>query len=304
MERGAIEVGDLHGGMDLQSTLESGQTYHWQRADGRTYETTGAYGGSAWYETVVDGEVLRVRQRNGQLAWESTTDAVPMLTDLLRLDDDLAAIVDATPADSLVEEAYSTYRGMRITGDPFFHTLIAFIYSAQMRAERIFAMQQALSESYGTVHEAGGRRYHAFPTPDQLAGASEADLRGLKLGYRAPYVAETARMVASGELVREDLPDGYEAVREALTGYPGVGPKVADCVCLFSLGHLEAVPLDTWIRKAIAEHYPDCDRGSYVETSRAIRDRFGPYAGYAQTYVFHHLRHGRAAPAAMSEEAV
>jgi N-glycosylase/DNA lyase len=68
---------------------------------------------------------------------------------------------------------------------------------------------------------------------------------------------------------------------------------VADCVLLFSLGFLEAVPLDTWIRTAVADHYPDCERDSYAETSRAIRARFGgDYAGYAQTYVFNALRTG------------
>ena len=296
MERGTLAVAELPGGLDLQSTLESGQSYHWRRADGRTYETTGCYGGNAWYETVVDGEVVRARQFEGSLEWASTTDAVPLLTDLLRLQDDLDAIVEATPADPLLTEAYETYRGLRLTRDPFFHTLVAFICSAQMRAERIFAMQQALAERYGDRHEFGDRSLHAFPTPEQLAAATEPELRELKLGYRAPYVLESARMVAEGTLTRADLPAEYEAAREALTGYPGVGPKVADCVCLFSLGHLEAVPLDTWIRTAIDEHYPECDRGGYEETSRAIRERFGPYAGYAQTYVFHHLRHGRAPP--------
>ena len=296
MEQGALAVADLPGGFDLQSTLESGQSYHWRRTDGRSYESTGAYGGSGWYETVVDGEVVRTRQRDGALEWESTTDAVPLLSDLLRLDDDLDAVVAATPADPLLDEAYETYPGLRLTHDPFFHTLVAFICSAQMRAERIFAMQQALSREYGDRVEADGRTYHAFPTPEQLSEATEADLRELKLGYRAPYVVETAEMVASGELTRADLPDEYEAARAALTDYAGVGPKVADCVCLFSLGHLEAVPLDTWIRTAISDYYPDCDRGNYRDTSRAIRERFGPYAGYAQTYVFHHLRHGRAPP--------
>jgi N-glycosylase/DNA lyase len=99
-------------------------------------------------------------------------------------------------------------------------------------------------------------------------------------------------MVADGEANPTDATGlAYEAARDYLTRFVGVGEKVADCVLLFSLGFLEAVPLDTWIRTAIADHYPDCDRGSYAETSRAIRDRFGGrYAGYAQTYVFYHLR--------------
>jgi N-glycosylase/DNA lyase len=101
-------------------------------------------------------------------------------------------------------------------------------------------------------------------------------------------------MVADGE----GHPDAarelaYEDAREYLTRFVGVGEKVADCVLLFSLDFLEAVPLDTWIRTAIADHYPDCDRGNYAETSRAVRERFGEdYAGYAQTYVFFYLRTG------------
>jgi N-glycosylase/DNA lyase len=78
-----------------------------------------------------------------------------------------------------------------------------------------------------------------------------------------------------------------------LTNFVGVGQKVADCVLLFALDYLEAVPLDTWIRTTIEDYYPECEKGSYAETSRAIRNAFGgEYAGYVQTYVFHHLRNG------------
>jgi N-glycosylase/DNA lyase len=291
VERGTIDLRGVPGDVDLQSTLESGQTYGWQRDDGGTYADTGLHGGDAWYHTVVDGEVVRARQHDGQLEWISTTDAVPYLRELLRLDDDLDAIVAETPPDPLLDAAYDAYRGMRIVRDPFFACLVAFICSAQMRVERIFAMQRALARAYGEPVRLDGETYRAFPTPARLAESSEDALRDLGLGYRAPYVRETASLLASGTLTPSDLPDDYEAAREALTGYVGVGEKVADCVCLFSLGHLEAVPLDTWIRQAIAEHYPEADRGTYPETSRAIRERFGRYAGYAQTYVFHYLRH-------------
>ncbi|MFB6353265.1 MAG: DNA-3-methyladenine glycosylase [Halobacteriales archaeon] len=291
MERGAIDLGSIPGGFDLQSTLESGQTYLWGRDDGETYTATGRHGGSAWYHAVVDGEAVRARQVDGRLEWRATTDATELLRRRLRLDDDLDAIMAATPDDSLLEAAYDAYPGMRLVRDPFFPCLVSFICSAQMRVERIFAMQRNLAFEYGEPVALGGETYRTYPTPARLAAASEAELRDLGLGYRAPYVVETARQLAGGELEPADLPDGYEAAREALTGYAGVGQKVADCVCLFSLGHLEAVPLDTWIRRAIAEHYPDCERGSYAETSRAVRERFGPYAGYAQTYVFHFLRH-------------
>ncbi|ARS88521.1 DNA-3-methyladenine glycosylase family protein [Natrarchaeobaculum aegyptiacum] len=292
METGALSIADLSGGLDLYRTLESGQTYLWRRSDGAMYGGEPAPGG--WYSTVVDDEVVRVRQHDGLLEWESTTDAAPLVRRLLRLDDDLEAIAAAAPDDSLVRESYGAHEGMRLVEDDPFGCLISFICSAQMRVSRIHGMVSTLASEYGDAVAFDGETYYAFPTPDQLAAATEAELRDLGLGYRAPYVVRTAEMVTDGEAHPAEARDlEYEAAREYLTQFVGVGDKVADCVLLFSLGFDEAVPLDTWIRSAIEEYYPDCDRGNYAETSRAIRERLGgEYAGYAQTYLFHHLRTG------------
>ena len=301
MNVGSRPVGVLDGGFDLQATLECGQSYLWRRADGRMYEEPNAAGGDAWYHVALpstatetnEPEVIRLRQVDRLLEWEaSTPNASTRLEELLRLDDDLEAILAATPDDPLIERAYDAYRGLRLVRDPPFASLVSFICSAQMRVGRIHEMQVSLAERYGESVAFDGETYRAFPTAERLAAASEADLRELSLGYRAPYVERTAEMVADGEAHPEEARDlAYEAARESLTRFVGVGRKVADCVLLFSLGHLRAVPLDTWIRTAIEEHYPDCERGSYEETSRAIRERFGgEYAGYAQTYVFHYLR--------------
>ncbi|MCQ4332305.1 8-oxoguanine DNA glycosylase [Natronomonas sp. F2-12] len=299
METGSRPTAAFDGGFDLAETLESGQSYLWRRADDRMYEN--ATDGSPWYYTVLpatetetnEPEVIRARQRDGRLEWASSTpNAYDRLAELLRLEDDLEAIIDATPEDPLVSRAYEAHRGMRLVRDPPFGCLVSFICSAQMRVGRIHGMVTALAETYGDTVRFDGAEYAAFPTPRQLAAASEPELRDLSLGYRAPYVERTAGMVAGGEAHPEDAAGlEYEAARESLTRFVGVGEKVADCVLLFSLGYLEAVPLDTWIRTAIEEHYPDCERGNYAETSRAIRGQFGgQYAGYAQTYVFHHLR--------------
>ena len=300
METGSIDVDALAGGFDLQATLESGQTYSWHRADGRMYEQSSAVGGSAWYVTVLppaftgEHEVIRTRQADGELEWEATTDATDVLTHLLRLDDDLDAIRDAIPDEALIERAFDAYDGLRVIRDPPFASLVSFICSAQMRVARIHGMQRTLAREFGSVVEFDGETYHAFPTPAQLAEATEAELRECSLGYRAPYVERTAELVAGGDARPESARGrAFEDAREYLKQFVGVGDKVADCVLLFALDYLEAVPLDTWIRRAIAEHYPDCDRDSYLETSRAIRERFGgEFAGYVQTYVFHHLRGG------------
>jgi N-glycosylase/DNA lyase len=241
-----------------------------------------------------ESAVVRARQIDGALEWESNTDAVPILHSLLRLDDDLDTIVDAMPDEPLVERAYGAYPGMRIVRDPPFGCLVSFICSAQMRVSRIFDMQERLREAYGEAVEFDGNTYRAYPTPERLADATEDDLRDLRLGYRAPYVQRTAEMVASGEATPAAARGlDYEAARDYLTQFVGVGDKVADCVLLFSLDYLEAVPLDTWIHTAIDEYYPECDHGNYRETSRAIRERLGgDVAGYTQTYVFHYLRSG------------
>ena len=299
-ESGAIPLSEVAGAFDLQATLESGQSYLWDRPDGQMYESMDVHGGDAWYRTVappIDGVTderiaVRVRQRDDRLEWVATDDAVPLLTHLLRLDDDLDAIRAAAPDDDLIERAFDAYRGLRLVRDPPFPCLISFICSAQMRVARVHGMTVALAESFGTTYELDGDSVPAFPTPDQLAARTEAELRDRKLGYRAPYVKRTAKMVADGEThPNEAVGLEYEDAREHLTQFVGVGDKIADCVLLFSLGYLESIPLDTWIQTAIAEYYPDCDRGSYAETSRALRERLGgEYAGYAQTYLFYYLR--------------
>ncbi|WP_436902209.1 DNA-3-methyladenine glycosylase family protein [Halovenus halobia] len=285
---------DLDGtAFDLQSTLESGQTYLWWRDDGEDYDST--YGGDDWYLTTTratdDPGVIKVRQRDGELEYRANVDAEPVLRRRLGLDDDLPAIHASVPDDEVIDDAYDEYWGMRIVREPAFGCVISFICSAQMRVSRIHGMQQSLREAFGTAIEFEGNTYHAYPTPKQLAAATEQQLRDLSLGYRAPYVQRTAEMVADGDDPTEATGLSYEEARELLTRYVGVGDKVADCVLLFSLGYLEAVPLDTWIRTAIEEYFPDCAQGNYTDTSRAIREQLGgEYAGYTQTYLFHYLR--------------
>jgi N-glycosylase/DNA lyase len=300
MERGRIDVASLSGAFDLQSTVESGQSYRWTLEDGATYDEDSAHGGTAWYWTTFrrsaggDPAVVRARQVDGHLEWESHVDAAAHLRRSLRLDDDLDAVRERVPGDAVVQDAFDRYRGMRLVRDPAFPTLISFICSAQMRVARIHRMQLALRRTFGESVTFDGDTYHAFPRPDALAAASEAALREVGLGYRAPYVQASADLVAGGEADPTDAAGmPYREARDSLTRFVGVGDKVADCVLLFSLGYLQAVPLDTWIRTTIEEYYPDCDRGSYDDTSRAIRAALGgEYAGYAQTYVFHYLRNG------------
>lgn len=291
MESGTIDLLSVPGPMDLQATLESGQTFRWRRLDEETYQEPAPTGGSAWYRTVHDGEVIEVRQTPDGLEWRSTGDAAPILTRRLRLDDDLGAILEAFPDDPIVETARDRFAGMRLVREPVLGTLVSFILSAQMRVERIHTLVTKLRETYGEPIRWRGEVVHGFPDAEPLAAAPEAELRDLGVGYRAPYLRQTGAMVRDDAISFADVQDlAYEDARDRLTEFVGVGPKVADCVLLFSLGFEEAVPLDTWIQSAIEDHFPDAFGDSYTETSRVIRERFEPHPGYTQTYVFHHLR--------------
>lgn len=300
METGEIPVESLNGGIDLHSTLASGQSFLWQREAGGLFD---APNDADWYSTTIPRseadrerpEVVRVRHRSGAVEWEASFDAHEAVKSRLRLEDDVPEILQSIleeTEDALLQTAFDTHSGLRIVNDPAFPCLISFICSAQMRVARIHQMQQALSKQFGTSVEFDGREYHAFPTPTQLTEASEDELRDLKLGYRAPYVKRTAHQVVDEDVHPDDFRGvAYEDARDGIQVFTGVGDKVADCVLLYSLDYLEAVPLDTWIQTAIEEHYPECARSSYSETSRALRAAFGgDTAGYAQTYVFHHLR--------------
>ncbi|MFB6133831.1 MAG: DNA-3-methyladenine glycosylase [Halanaeroarchaeum sp.] len=291
MRSGAIPQSAIPGPLDLQATLESGQTFRWTRRDGSMYDSAEPSGGEHWYRTLVDGQPVEVRQTDSTLEWRAAADPTAALIERLALTDDMTAMIEALADEGVVGNAKAAYEGLRIVNEPFFPTLVSFILSAQMRIERIHSLVQALSRKYGAAVRTGDLTVHRFPTPEELAAATETELRDLGLGYRAPYVEATAEMVADGELTASDLTgQPYETARRRATEFVGVGEKVADCVLLFSLGYTEPVPLDTWIRTAIDTHYPDVEGSSYDEISRGIRDRLGPDPGVAQTYVFHYLR--------------
>ncbi len=172
-------------------------------------------------------------------------------------------------------------------------------------------MVSAVSARYGRPFEFEGEEYHAFPRPEDLDTAAVSDLQGCGLGYRAPFLKRVASSVAGGKVDFDALASiGYEESRRLLLTelfgekvLLGVGPKVADCVLLYSLGKDEAFPIDVWIARVLLKFYPrllgpalsrKLRRGEkaklsereYAEVSKRIRSHFGKYAGYAQQYLY------------------
>ena len=153
--------------------------------------------------------------------------------------------------------------------------------------------------------------YYSFPEPATLASAEKRDLIGCKLGFRWKYVRYVSRKVDSGELKLDSLSDlAYrpacsELISESSGKTFGVGPKVADCVCLYSLGMLEAFPIDVWMIRCLTSQYPNLIRSPsrqipeqlaprrYLEWAENVRKHFGNNAGYAQQYLYMKMRNIR-----------
>lgn len=285
METGHIPAESIPGSFDLQTTLESGQTFLWRRTDSTE--------SGQWFRTVDQTDVIEVTARDGGLDWRSSTDPTETLRHRLDLDADLPDIQSGFPDEPVVQAAVDRFDGLRVVTEPVVPTLFSFILSAQMRIDRIHDLVTALRQTYGDRIQWQTGDVATFPEPERLAPVREAELRDLGLGYRAPYVKRTAELLRDDVVALETVvSQPYETAREALTEFVGVGPKVADCVLLFGMDFDEPVPLDTWIQSAIETHFPEAEQGSYEATSRAIRERLGPRPGYAQTYVFTHLRTG------------
>ena len=183
-------------------------------------------------------------------------------------------------SDEYLKTAAGAGRGIRILKQDIWEMIVTFIISQQNNIPRIKGLIQVLCGRYGRQKKTPeGRTYAAFPGFVELAGAKEEDLRKLKFGYRSKYICGAARMAAEGQIDLAALESmDYEHARAELMRLPGIGSKVADCICLFALHQMDAFPVDTHIRKALELHYPN---GFPFE-------RYQGCAGVMQQYIFYH----------------
>ncbi len=201
------------------------------------------------------------------------------------LDGDYGAYISRiNPRDGYLVEAAELGWGIRILRQDLWETLVSFLISQQNNIMRIRRCIDNLCERYGErrVSESG-RVYYGFPEPKALAGLGEDDLMACNLGYRSKYVVRAAKRVVSGETDLDRVREmGYREAKEELLKLYGVGEKVAECICLFALHHLEAFPVDTHISQALGRHYR---RGFPIR-------RYEGILGVMQQYIFYYELHG------------
>ena len=173
-----------------------------------------------------------------------------------------------------------------------FETIIAFIISANNNEKRIRKIVENICEKCGDALKYNDRVFHAFPTPQQLAEMGEEALREIGAGYRAEYIADTAKLIAEGFDIQAIYEMDYHTAKQELCKLKGIGPKVADCILLFAYKKKNAFPLDVWMKRVLEELY-GVNVKNYRQAEEFAERTFGGYAGIAQQYLFHYMRSGK-----------
>ena len=183
--------------------------------------------------------------------------------------------------------------GIRILNQNLWECIISFIISANNNIPRIKKIIERISCKYGKRIVFEGKDYYTFPTPEQLSNATVQDLRELGLGFRDVRVYNTTKMILEKQVDLhrlEELNDS-EKIREELLKLDGVGPKVADCIMLFStLKRLDVFPIDVWVRRVMNELYIKAEDETKVnkkEISKIAVEKYKNLAGIAQQYLFY-----------------
>ena len=260
--------------------FECGQCFRWNKMP------DGSYRG------VAGGRILRVEKRGGDILLDGTDEKEfrEYWARYFDLERDYGQIKQALSRDPVLKRAVKFGSGIRILNQDTWETLISFIISANNRIPRIKTTIERLCRCFGSQGEAKGETFFDFPTPQRLSRLDEQDIRSCGCGFRARYVLQAARMVEEGRVNLASLERmSTSEARSVLLSFPGVGPKVADCILLFSMARFEVFPVDVWVKR-VMEHYYLKGDAPLAEVRRYAEERFGSLAGAAQQYLFYYAR--------------
>ena len=254
---------------DLQRTFNCGQCFRWDMKDGRWQGFAGMYPCWIWMEN---------QDMYVQCLVDVTDERrfAEYLYHYLGLDMDYAQLKKQFAQDETMKKAIEYAPGIRVLNQPFFETLLTFIISRNNNIPRIKKIVDAMAATYGTKV---GEMY-AFPTAQQLKDVTVEQYNELRMGFRSKYIFDAVTKILSGEVDEKTIKEmDYPQAQKYIMQVKGVGPKVADCVLLFSCEQYESFPKDVWINRALAQMFPqglpECIKG---------------LEGIAQQYIFHYAR--------------
>ena len=272
---------------ELEDIFECGQCFRWNKEEDSSY--TG----------VIKNGVINVKKLGNEIIFKGICgkEIKDIVEDYFDLTRDYSKIKkQLSEIDTYMKTSVEYGKGIRILNQDLWETIISFIISANNNIPRIKGIIERLSAKYGKEIEWNDKKYYTFPTPEELKEVSVEDYRKLGLGFRDIRLYETTKMILENKVDLQKLrenPDTKE-VREQLLTLSGVGPKVADCILLFSdLKRFEVFPIDVWVRRVMNDLYikeEDETKVSKVKIEKIANEKFGSLAGLAQQYLFYWRR--------------
>ncbi|ABY91814.1 DNA glycosylase [Thermoanaerobacter sp. CM-CNRG TB177] len=265
---------------NLKETFECGQCFRWNE------EEDGSYTGVAY------DRVINVKLEEDMLIIDNTdlNDFYDIWFDYFDLGRDYKQIKENLSRDPILKEAIQYGQGIRILRQDTWETLVSFIISQNNRIPQIKKVIENLASSFGEPIEYKGKIYYTFPKAEELVMFDVETIAKTKCGFRAKYILDAASKVFSGEI---DLLKLFEYstndIRDILMNINGVGPKVADCVILYSIGRYDTFPTDVWIKRIVEYLYLKRE-GTPLEIQLFAIDKFGDLSGFAQQYLFYYGR--------------
>ncbi len=267
---------------NLKHIFECGQCFRW------VLQNDGSYVG------VAKGKVLKLISSNNNITIFNTNlqEFFDIWQDYFDLNSNYPDFQKRLSKDDTMKKAIKAGEGIRILRQDTFEALISFIISASNNIPRIMKIVESLCYGWGEEITYEGKKYYSFPSADKLASATVEDLAPIKAGFRAKYIVDAAKKVASGEIDLKALKEmNSDEAQKYLMQLQGVGPKVADCVLIFGVGKLDVFPVDTWIDKAMNSLYPEACKNQKVR--KAGENLFGDICGLAQQYIFYYARENK-----------
>ncbi len=256
----------------LEKTLECGQFFRFTKVND-------------FYIVQASGRIFSLHQKGGFLFYEGVEEG--FLRHFFRLEEDLEAILKDVDRDLVIHQAIQHSRGLRLIRQDPWECLLSFLFSSAKAIPHIRCLIETFCRLFGKKVTWG--TYMGYSFPEHHCIHISNPIEELKAGFRIDYLARTSQCINREKLLAlKGL--SYVEAKKRLMELAGVGKKIADCVLLYSLDFLEAFPIDTWIRKGVERVYFHGEKIGEKRLEHFVQDHFGPYAGYAQLYLYHYWR--------------
>lgn len=252
---------------NLRQTLDCGQAFRFSKDE------------NGVWQGVVNNRVLRLFEKDKEIIIENLSEKefFDFYYNYFTFDVDYTEIKKILSADETLKKAVLSSSGIRILKQEKFETVCSFIFSQNNNIPRIKGIIDRFCENFG---ERIDENSFSFPTAEKITALSVEDLAPIRAGFRAKYIIDASRKIASGEIDLDSLEKcEIDTARQTLMKIKGVGPKVSECILLFSCKRFECFPIDVWMKKVMESFYPkglpDCTKG---------------IQGIAQQYLFDYAR--------------